>query len=300
MAKTVKIDIFSDYITEISSEKGGSELLLKVKEIEALLGNAEVSNNRIAYLDVLRVIASQFPEIGNLILNDPLTTEQYTKCVEKGLARVYQDGDVTFEQVARLAHNRDGLSSFTDMLVAIPEARRAKCWRKAMVIPFKAPTVNLARIMPMSANETNWQQIASLTAEWMEALAPSKTIPALGYRGTVAGKSEFSLKLNLSHGAIISKHMTSLSEIADDIEDQKVASIWERIPWKRIKDFISEDVSWETFLKKVGMAFITDLKYEDLKMLQDWVPKGVKALPQYRSEIKLLEILVKSTDMVKS
>ena len=152
----------------------------------------------------------------------------------------------------------------------------------------------------MSTNESNWQEITNLAAEWMEALASSKAVPSLGYRGVAAGKPEFSLKLHLTHGAIISRHMTSLSEIRGDIDDEKVAGLWERIPWKKLKEFIREDVTWESFLKQVGVAFYTDLKYEDLKMLQDWVPKGVNALPQYKSEIKLLEILVKATDLVKS
>ena len=300
MAKSSKIDIFSNYLTESSSGKGGSELLQTVKEIEVLLGSAEASYQRIAYLDALGVVASQFPEIGSPVLSDPLTHDQYVKCVEKGLARAYKDGDVSFEQVVKLAHSREGLISLTDVLVEVPESRRARCWTKALRVPFKAPSANLAHIRPMTVKESNWQQITNLAAEWMDALAPSKLVPSLGYRGTAAGKPEFNLKLNLSHGAIISKHMTSLSEIGDDIDDEKIAGLWERIPWKRLKEFIREDASWESFLKQVGIAFYTELKYEDLKMLSDWVPRGVKALPQYRSEIKLLEILVKSTDLVKS
>jgi hypothetical protein len=152
----------------------------------------------------------------------------------------------------------------------------------------------------MSMKEANWQEISSLVAEWMDTLAPARFVPSLKYRDKAAGKPEFSLKLQIPHVDIILKQMASLSQIANDIDDLEIAGICSSIPWSELKKHISADQTWEQFLQQVGTAFSSKLEQKHLKMIQEWVPKGVHALPKYRSEIKLLEILVKSTDLVKS
>jgi len=294
-----KINVFANFLSGIPEGKGTADLLKTVKAVETLLGNTEAVNQRIAYLESLADCVSEFPEICQKCLVDPLNHDQHVKCVEKGLAKAFKDGDVTFDQIARLAHSIEGLNAFSDVLVEVPDAQKARCWKKALSVPFETPQIDLARILPIAPSESVWQQIASSFNQWMDSMAPAKLAPALGYRGTSAGPGRFEPDALLTQGKIIAKQLDSLDKLVDELPDDVILRIWKRIPWWQLKKFTAEESTWEPFLFNVGKILSSELSASEIQMLNVWVMNKGNLLMQHKSEIRLLELLLKSVYLVR-
>ena len=294
-----KINVFTDFLSGIPQEKGSRDMLKAIKAVETLLGDAETVNQRIAYLESLAECASEFPEVCQKSLDDPLNHDQHIKCIEKGLAKAFKDGDITFDQIAGLAHSIDGLNAFSDALVEVPDTQKARCWKKALSVSFETPQINLARIMPIASSETVWQQISGCFNQWMASMAPAKLAPVMGYRGTSAGPARFEPNTALTQGKIMLKQLDNLNKLSGELPDDVILRAWERIPWFQLRKYTSEESTWESFLFKVGVILSTEFSSEEIQMLNNWVINKAGSLIQYKSEIKLFEILLKSVYLVR-
>ncbi len=130
-----KVDIFKDYISLINSDK--DKIVEALDELESLLCDSAFSHQRIIYLQELSGTHIDYPDTEVFAFSNPLNREQYGACIEKGIIKAYQDGDVSAEQLMKLAHSVDGLRAFTDALVEISEKKHASVFKEALAVPFK-------------------------------------------------------------------------------------------------------------------------------------------------------------------
>jgi len=135
-------------------------------------------------------------------------------------------------------------------------------------------------------------QIWGLIGDWMGTLpappGPATPIPTNP------------LQQKLSPTDVILSQMTRVSQIQNLITNPSIAPIWGLIPWTQLRNNLSTsnpNLTWEQYLLKVGPKF-GSMTYKDVKMLRDWLPEAEKALPSYKSEIKLLGVHVTSVDLV--
>ena len=158
----LKAEIFKDFLTELSSEIDEEKLTGMLRCLEMLLADPEASHKRIAYLEALADSASEFPEIASFAIKDPLTKKQCAVCIEKGLDQAYRDGDVTKEELARLAHSVEGIRSFIDALLDIPEEHLAACWGQPLEPAFELPRVDLTSLFNKDSTEDSYREAGIL------------------------------------------------------------------------------------------------------------------------------------------
>ena len=294
------IDILKDYLTEITCQEGSVDVIAILQEIEVLLGNSEASHQRILYLEELAVSEFKFPDSLPLPLNDPLTSNQYVACVEKGIVDAYKDGDVPFEKILVLAHSIDGLRIFADTLFEIPEERHAQCWKHAIKAPFKTTKIDLTAIWLEVSKESLWDQISKAAYEWIVSLSPEPRVPVLGFRCLGSDQTKQNLDPNkaLQNPEQLVRQIDTLIEFSTDSKSMEIAEILKRVPWDDLKASVNEGINWQSFLNNTGRLFRSELSSDDFIVLNEWLEMQDLSSHPYYSELKLLELILISRGFV--
>ena len=230
----MKKDVFKDYLSSINTDSDRQREALR--EIQGLLQDSESTNQRIQYLYTLANQSAQMIEGEPPSIPDPLTQQQRKILVEKGIIVAWRDGDVTSEQICKLAHSIDGINALTECLVETPADKHASCWEVALAVPFDVGVEG----QNVKVNFVIADDLDYVRATFVRFLDLYKSDISDGYLddhlGYILGNSYDIDMIEASDGADFEEKMTE--QINDNLSDYLVCFVDEDMPRMKGTDAI--------------------------------------------------------------
>lgn len=294
-------DIFKDYLSFGILDENGIEYDVVIREIESMLSDPTASSRRIAYLESLSGSIEGSGVENPQPINDPMSVGQHFALVEKGLKKAVNDGDVTLEQVRRLAHSIEGLREFSSALLSVPDERHASCWDGALSVPFEPREIEFDDASQEVQLAEVWDKALEYAREWLDSLVPKMKRPALGFRDAVKKQPDTSVDEKSLVGQVgrLKPQLDKLSDFQGNIPSTEIAEIFGRIPWQRIKDIIREGITWRDFLINSGQFTFTEIKPGEIEELLHWLDSPEAGEILKRSDVQLIKLILQSTLLQK-
>ena len=288
--------IFQDFVTGISSED--KEIRISaIRELEELVGDPECMHLRINYLESLCRAGSKESNLGISPILDPFSTADHINCVKKGLVKAYEKGDITADQLSRFSSSVDGLRTFTDTLMAVPETLYASCWTNALVSNLTPPKVEVTKMTVKDYSDSIGQSVTKMLSTWLEAISPKTPVPVMGFRGTAVHGTELdeSPLDSMIESRVVVRELGKLRDRSENISDKDIRKLWNKIPWANLINAAEEDRTWNSYLAQTGSDFVSKFSESELSVLIDWIFASSS-----QDELLFLLILLKSTDLHKA
>jgi hypothetical protein len=285
--------IFQDFASWISSDDPETRISA-IKALEDLIGDPEGMHLRINYLESLARAGSKESRISPI--SDPFSTADHINCVKKGLVKAYEKGDITADQIIRFASSVDGLRTFTDTLMDVPETLHATCWHNALVTNINPPQMEVTKMTAKDFSDSIGQSVTKMLSTWLEAISPKTPVPVMGFRGTATKETEQESPMDsMIEPKIVVQELSKLQDRSESISDKDIRKLWKKIPWSNLIKAAEEDRTWNSYLSQTGSDFISKFSESELTVLTDWIFASSS-----QDELLFLLILLKSTDLHKA
>lgn len=287
--------VFQDFASGIASEDKETRISA-IRELEVIVGNPESMHLRINYLESLARVGSKESDLGISPILDPFSTANHINCVKKGLVKAYEKGDITADQIIRFASSIDGLRTFTDTLMDVPEALHASCWSDALTSNINPPKVEVTKMTAKDYSGSISQSVAKMLSTWLETVSPKTPVPVMGFRGaTTQGTEQESPMDSMIEPKAVVRELSKLQDRSENIPDKDIRKLWKKIPWGNLIKAAEEDRTWNSYLAQTGSDFISKFSESELSVLIDWIFASSS-----QDELLFLLILLKSTDLHKA
>jgi hypothetical protein len=291
------VDMFKDYIS--LKTENDSQVMDALKEIENILGDPDASHIRISFLMELSAMSHQISGLSITLIPDPLSNNQHKKCIEKGLIKAVSDGDVSAEQVFKLAHSVEGLENFSNMLFEIPKSRHASCWAKAMETSFPIPQVNFREVVNIDPKESIILNIASEWISLLQILFPPRRKLALGFRDAAKTRKvkPSSLESPIPRRSPFINALLNMPNLIEFISNDEIKNLMMRFPWELVRETARSADTLRAFLISVNESLESVYSREELEILAIYFSSEQNQTDRFAGEYKIIALLIKSTDL---